>query len=429
MQRHSTPEVTSRGLSAEICTVGTELLLGETVDTNAVYLAQQLARIGVDVFYRSGVGDNLPRVCETIRTALSRSNAVILTGGLGPTLDDLTAEAIARVFDVPLHLDAPTVEKIRTRIERQGLKVADSTYRQARVPDGAIPLRNEVGQAPGIWIERDGKLAIALPGVPSEMKDMMIREVIPRLQTLTAQSSSVIRSRVLRMVGITESLAEERIIDLIRAQANPSIAPYAGSGEVRLRLTARAPNELAAANLLDEIELRVRQRLGEFIYGSDSDTLQDVVGRLLLERHLTIATAESCTAGMIAAALTEMPGSSGYLVGGEVVYSNESKIKMLGVPRETIDSAGAVSRETAAAMATGARLLHDVDIGVAVTGIAGPGGGTDAKPVGLVFLGMATHDAIHIERRVFGGDRSTIRKRTVTAALQMLQQFLRQISG
>lgn len=414
-----TPTSLSLPLSVEICTVGTELLLGDIVDTNAAYLARRLAGIGVNVFYRSGVGDNLDRICEVIDGALSRSDAVVLTGGLGPTQDDLTAEALSRVFAAPLEVHEETAARIRSRVERLNLKVAESTYRMAKIPAGAEALPNRVGQAPGIWIERAGKLAIALPGVPSEMMDIMEHEALPRIGRLPGHSS-ILQSRVLRLVGISESLAEENILDLIQGQTNPTIAPYAGKGELRLRITARAADAQAAESLLSQTEGAIRLRLGAYIYGTDEESLQAAVARLLLEQQQTIATAESCTAGLVAAALTETPGSSAYLLGGEIVYSNEAKSQILGVSEAVLEAHGAVSVEAAGAMASGVRRLHGVDIGVSVTGIAGPGGGSEAKPVGLVYIGVADRNGIQIEERRFAGTRADVRARSVVAALQIL---------
>ncbi len=423
----SEPSATSLSLplSLEICTVGTELLLGDIVDTNAAYIARRLAGIGVNVFYRSGVGDNLQRICEVIDGALSRSDAVILTGGLGPTQDDLTAEALSRVFEAPMVVHEETEARIRSRIERLNIKVGESTYRMAKIPAGAEALMNRVGQAPGIWIERAGKLAIALPGVPSEMIDIMEHEVLPRIGKLPGQSS-ILQSRVLRLVGISESLAEEKIIDLIHGQTNPTIAPYAGKGELKLRITARAADAEAADSLLSTTEAAIRTRLGAFIYGTDEESLQVAVARLLIEGKHTIATAESCTAGLVAAALTETPGSSAYLLAGEIVYSNDAKAKMLGVPQAILETHGAVSAETAGAMASGVRRLHGVDIGVSITGIAGPDGGSEAKPVGLVYIGVADHNGIQVEERRFPGTRADVRARSVVAALQILFRRLTQ---
>jgi nicotinamide-nucleotide amidase len=416
----STGDDRHEGLSAEICTVGTELLLGQTVDTNSAYIAQQLAKVGVNVYYRSGVGDNLARIEAVMRLALSRADVLVLTGGLGPTQDDLTAEALSHVFDVSMELHAETDARIRERVARLRLQIAESSYRMAMVPRGAVVMANEVGAAPGLWLEKAGKIAIALPGVPSEMKDLVDREVVPRLRTLTARSPALIRSRVLRLVGIAESLAEEKILDLIQDQGNPTLAPYAGAGEVKVRITARAPDESTAVAMIEETEARVRERLGPFIYGADEETLDRVVGRLLIERGLTIATAESCTAGLLAAALTEMPGSSAYLMAGAVTYSNEAKERTLGVPAAAIEQFGAVSAETAEAMARGIRRVYETDLGISVTGIAGPGGGSAEKPVGLVYFGLASGNAVTTERRLFHGSRSDIRRRSVTAALQMI---------
>jgi nicotinamide-nucleotide amidase len=436
----------------ELFSVGTELLLGEIVDTNAAYLAQKLSELGVNVYYKTTVGDNAERLAAALRTSLERADAVLATGGLGPTEDDITAAAVAEVMGEPLVEDEGAAERIRSVVRQRGLKLLDSRrppgaaatpeglagwapeaplLRQACVPRGAIVVPNPVGTAAGFILPKNGKTVIVLPGVPSEMRAMAEQTVLPYLAgRMQAEGAATLVSRVLRFAGIGESQAEAEIRDLIAAQSNPTIAPLAKTGEVHLRLTARAASRDEALALIAPIEAEIRRRLGEFIYGADDETLEVVVGRLLRAAGLTVAVAESCTGGLIGHRLTNVPGSSDYLLASLVTYSNEAKASLLGGGqaeslRHLISRHGAVSAECAAAMAEGARRVCGADIGLSVTGIAGPTGGTPEKPVGLVYLGLADATGVATEERRLGGDRLMVKERAAHLALYLLYRHLR----
>lgn len=410
-------------MRAEIVSVGTELLLGQIVDTNAPYLSRTLSALGIDVFYRVTVGDNTSRLAETLQRALSRADLVITIGGLGPTQDDLTKETIAEVFGEPMVIDPESETVIRSFFERRGLPIAQSNLKQALKPESGTAIPNSVGTAPGTIVEKNGKIVIALPGPPSEFMPMVEKSVIPYLSHKTSDARTVIVSRSLRVVGIGESAAEEKVKDLLNG-ANPTLAPYAKSGEVELRITAKAPDEATARNLIAGLEQTTRERLGDFIYGVDEDTLESVVVDLLVERKLKLALAESCTGGLLSHRITNVPGSSDTYLAGIVSYSNAAKTKLLGVPAEMILEHGAVSPEVAEAMASGAAAQSGADIAVGITGIAGPGGGSPQKPVGLVYIGIKTPEGVSVVKNLLGGSRQEIKQRASQAALNLVRVWL-----
>lgn len=413
-------------MKAEIVCVGTELLLGEIVDTNASYLARCLAAEGIDLYYKSTVGDNLERAATTIHTALERADVVITSGGLGPTLDDLTREAIAAAVGEPLEPDAEAMRFIEDRFARLGRPMPESNRRQAMMPRTARAIPNPMGTAPGVWLEKSGKIVIALPGVPRELKVMTEQTVIPWLLThIPAGEHKVLRSRVLRLSGIGESAMEERIMPIVAGQHNPTIAPYAGESECRLRLTASAGAEEQAVAMLDELEGRVRQSLGRYIYGYEADTLESVIIDRLKKQGKRLAAAESCTGGLVSHRLTNVPGSSDVFFEGVVTYDNRSKMARLGVPAGLIAAHGAVSEPVARAMAEGVRKTSGCDYGVATTGIAGPGGGTDSKPVGLVCIAASGPRETRAAERRFAYDRAANKQSFSQAALDLLWQLIR----
>lgn len=410
-------------LKAEILAVGTELLMGQIANTNAQFLSSRLPLLGIGVFYHQVVGDNRQRLCAAIRLALSRSDLILLTGGLGPTDDDLTREAVAEVLDKPLQPNAAVMAELESYFAKIGRPMSENNRKQAMVISGAVVFPNRWGTAPGMYIAQAGKHLILLPGPPREMRPMFEEEVVPLLRSLT-KGKSTIRSRILHLAGIGESSMEMKISDLIRQQSNPTIAPYASEGEVSLRLTAQAENEAEAFRLIEPLEKELRRRLGDYIYGVDGETLASAVGRRLAERKETVSVAESCTGGLLGAAFTEIPGSSSYFMGGFLTYSNQAKEKQLGVPAEILRSVGAVSPECAQAMAEGCRQRSGTDWAVSVTGIAGPGGGSREKPVGLVYIGISNGYQTHVEECHFQGDRGQVRLRSVKAALWGLFQRL-----
>ena len=368
-------------MTAELISVGTELLLGNIVNTNAAFLARECAGLGLSVYYQTTVGDNPQRLEAAVRQALSRSDVVILSGGLGPTQDDLTKEIAASVFGSALKEDAHTRERIQAYFDARGAKeIAENNWKQAMVPEGALVLDNENGTAPGLILEKDGKTAVLLPGPPGELIPMFRKAVYPYLHR---KQPEIIVSEMVKLCGIGESRAEQMIADLIEKQSNPTIATYAKTGEVHLRVTARAADREAAELLIKPVLKELGARFGEFIYTMEEKvTLEEAVASLLKEQGLTVTTVESCTGGLLAGRLVNVAGVSEVFKQGFVTYSNKAKRKLVGVKKATLREVGAVSERTAREMARGAVLATGADVAVSVTGIAGPDGGTEEKPVG-----------------------------------------------
>jgi len=409
---------------AEILTIGTELLLGQTLDTNSAYIGEQLAAAGIEVCWKSTVGDHDTRIREALRTALARSEIVITTGGLGPTEDDLTCRAIAAELGRPLILNQTVLTSIRRRFAERALVMSANNERQAMIPEGAAVLPNANGTAPGFAVRlEDGRMVMAVPGVPSEMRLMVQEQVIPRLREASGVRSRI-RSRTLKACGITESALDEIISDLVRLSRNPTIGVLAYPDEIHIRLTVKSESELEGDRLLDDLETRIRKRLGEFLFGHDEERLEEVVGRLLLDVKATVAVAESCTGGLVCHRLTNLPGSSAYFVRGDVVYSNDAKERLLGVPHELIAEHGAVSRPVALAMAVGMRQIAGTDLALGVTGIAGPGGGTAVKPVGLTYIALASADDVTCHEYRFLADRDTNKLLASQKALDIVRRHL-----
>lgn len=407
----------------EIVAVGTELLLGQIINSNARFLAEALARLGVDVYFQTVVGDNQRRAAATFRQAVERSDLVISSGGLGPTEDDLTREAVAEALGLPLEEDAGAREVVEGYLARSGLPMSGEQRRQWALPQGARALANGVGSAPGFILERGGKVVICLPGPPAELVPMFNTRVVPYLEALPGRAG-VILSRVLHLSGIGEAAVEERVRDLLSGRTNPTVAPYARPGAVDLRVTAKAGDEAAARALIAPVEAALRERLHPWVFGADGETIEGEVGRLLRRRNLTLALAESCTGGLVGHRVTNVPGSSDYFLFGAVAYANRAKEAILGVPDETLRRWGAVSRQTAVAMAVGARRTGGADLGVATTGIAGPGGGSPGKPVGTVYFGLAAPEGAWWRQRVFSGDRETIKQWAAQESLTLLRLYL-----
>ena len=411
-------------MNAEIVSVGTELLLGQIVDTDAVFLARMLSRLGISIHHRTTVGDNPERLKDTLRLAFSRADLVLTIGGLGPTEDDLTKEMVAEVLGDTFLEDAAHVEWLRDRMHLRGWEnLPPSFWKQAQVPAHGRGLPNPVGTALGALFEKNGKIALCLPGPPSELIPMAENAVEPYLREKTAGDRAVIQSRTLRIAGMGESRVEELARDLMAA-GNPTVAPYAKTGEVHLRITARAPTPKEADALIAPREAALRERLGDVVYGVDDETLESVVVGMLTLMGSSLAVAESCSGGLIAKRLTDVPDASRVFGLGLVTYSNESKTQFLGVPAELIDRVGAVSAEVAQAMATGARAAGRADLGVSVTGIAGPGGGSEAKPVGTVHIGLAWEGGALSEHHHLLGSRADIAYRASQNALALVRRFL-----
>ncbi|MCY0876394.1 MAG: competence/damage-inducible protein A [Firmicutes bacterium] len=414
-------------MNAELIAVGTEILLGQIDNAHARYLSQELAMLGVSVYFHSSVGDNKERATQLIRTALSRSDVIILTGGLGPTVDDLTREAVADACGLPLAFSEEAfAEHVAPYFTRLGRSMPETNRRQAMRVGSAVFLGNPRGTAPGQYLFYEGKHLFLLPGPPLEMRPMFTESVRPILLGLAQAGGEVIVSRVLHLYGVGESTVDGQIADLLQAQSNPTLAPLAAEGEMLLRLTAKASSEAAAMSLVKPLEVELRHRLDAFIYGVDDDTLATVALRALSDRATTVALAESCTGGLMASMLVDIPGSSAVFVGGVVAYDNAVKVTALGVPDALLERVGAVSEEVAIAMARGVRERLHSGFGVGITGVAGPGGGTVAKPVGLVYIAVAGPEATEVRRFEYRGDRMQIRIRAAKSALHMLTQCVQE---
>lgn len=415
-------------MNCEIICVGTELLLGDIVNTNAQYLARELAGLGIGVHYQQVVGDNPERMKACILRALSESDLIILTGGLGPTADDLTKEICCEVMGEELVLDNGILDGIKRYFESRGRQMAENNAKQAYVPKNGFVFRNSNGTAPGCGIEKDGKIAVMLPGPPRELKPMFENEVRPYL---AAKTGGVILSKQVRTFGIGESNMAAAVEDLLNGE-NPTVAPYAKDGEALLRVTARAGSEGEASAMCDAVIEKIKERIGRYIYGIDCSGLEERAVELLLAQGKKLALAESCTGGYIAKRITDVPGSSAVFEYGIVSYSNEVKMNLLGVRPETIAEYTEVSRQTAAEMAQGVLRLSGADYALSVTGISGPSGGSEDKPVGLAYIGFAHAGGVEITEFKTGkskDSRDYNRYVTASAALHILVDFLNGRNG
>ena len=410
---------------AEVLCIGSELLLGTILNGNARWLAEALAALGIPHFRQTVVGDNDQRLQEALREASRRCRLLVTTGGLGPTADDITTEAMAGCFGQPLELREDVLATITARYRSMGRSMAASNRKQALLPRGATAIPNPTGTAPGmIWEPRPGFVVLTFPGVPAELHAMWRQTAVPWLRQ-QPYGHGVTVSRILRFWGVSESrLAEAAAPEL--AQTNPTVAPYAGTGEVKLRITASGESSQAAAALIAPTQARLMELGGSSCYGCDEDSLAGVVLNLLMERRQTVATAESCTGGGVAAALTAVPGSSAVVLGGVVAYANAVKHKLLAVPTTDLERHGAVSKTVAKAMADGVRRRLGADWGVAVTGIAGPGGGSASKPVGLVVFAVASGQGVVAVTKRFPASRGRhwIQAVSVGTSLDLLRRQL-----
>lgn len=408
---------------AELISVGTEILLGNIVNTNAAYLSKKCASAGVSVYYQSTVGDNEQRLKETVKTAISRAEIVILTGGLGPTKDDITKEVVAEVLGLPLIESETAKSHIISYFER--IKKADITennWKQSMMIQGAQELANPNGTALGMIIETEQAKVILLPGPPNEMVPMVESSVLPYLQSLIKQ---VIYSVMVKVAGIGESKAETMIQDMIEQQTNPTIAPYAKTGEVHFRVTASAKTEEEAKELVKPVVCELQKRFGNLIYTlNEEETLEEVVVKLMQKHGLTLTTAESCTGGLLTGRIVNVPGVSEVLKEGFITYTNKAKRKYLDVSKSTLRKYGAVSEQIAREMVKGAAIGADSDVAVSITGIAGPDGGTEEKPVGTVYIGCYVNEKVMVKQYNFTGSREKIRNYSVTSALDLIRQCL-----
>jgi nicotinamide-nucleotide amidase len=407
-------------MKTAVLSIGTELLFGQIVNTNTVFLSQQLNMLGFDVMYHYTVGDNYGRVEDILRLALEDCDMVITTGGLGPTQDDLTKEVVCRVMNDKLVENVSEMNSLTEYFKAAGKVMTENNKKQAFLPSRAVVFHNENGTAPGFAAENEGKYVICMPGPPYEMKDMYEKKVKPFLQTL---SEEVIYYRMARVFGIGESRLETEVLDLIDGQTDPTLATYAKEGECSLRVASKRKTLEEARGAVDEMLTRVKERVGEYIYSYDDEEFVSVVCRKLMERGLTLSSAESCTGGMFAAAVTDIPGISAVFQRGLVTYSNQAKMDELGVRKETLEKYGAVSEQTALEMVEGLKKVSGSDVCVAVTGIAGPGGGSAEKPVGLVYIGFIYGDK-KLCRKINTGDddRSWNRRYTLLSMLDIINR-------
>jgi nicotinamide-nucleotide amidase len=410
-------------LNAEIIAIGSEMLTPFRLDTNSLWLTERLNSMGIDVKLKTVVGDDEARLEETIRDAMKRSEIVISTGGLGPTEDDITRKVFARVLKRQLILEDAILEKIRARFARRNMSMPEINARQALIISGAQILENNNGTAPGMLLTEGKCTVVLLPGPPREMKPMFDASVAPVLKQRAGET--LIMRRCLSIFGLTESRTDELAAPIYTRYRNPSTTILFKDGQIELHLTAQAQNESEAEKLLDELDGRLDEVLGEYIFSRRNETLEQVVGELLKLRGYTLATAESCTGGLLAGRITDVPGSSEYFLEGVVSYSNEAKVDLLGVPKKLIEEHGAVSEEVAKAMATGVRKRAGSTFGVGITGIAGPGGGSEEKPVGLVYIALADDTQTTTRKFIFNGDRQFIRTLSINAALDLVRRRIK----
>lgn len=408
--------------TAELIAVGTELLLGNIANTDAQMISQGLSQLGINVYYHTVVGDNPQRVRQAVDIARGRADILITTGGLGPTCDDLTKVAVAQAFGKELVYHEPSAQRIRERFAQRGTPVTENNFQQAMVPEGCTVLDNDWGTAPGVGFASGGTHVLMLPGPPRECAMMFRHRALPYLQKL---SDGVIASRTVKTFGIGESAAEALLRDLMNALHNPTLAPYAKPTGTELRITAHAPTREEALRLIAPVEEQVKAILGDKVIGVDVDSLEEVCFALLKDRGLTVGTAESCTGGLLAKLLTDLPGSSAVFRGGVVSYTNGVKAGLLGVPQDLLDRYGAVSPQVAEAMARGAKAALGCDIALSTTGVAGPDADDRGNPIGLVYLGLARGDQCQVtEFRAGPVERERVRRQAAQTALDLLRRHL-----
>ena len=413
-------------MNAEIIAVGSEMLTPHRVDTNSLYLTEQLNLLGIDVIFKSVAGDHMARLVAATQHGLFRSDILIFSGGLGPTEDDLTRDAVAEALGLELRRDPEIVRRLEERFAARGWKMTANNVRQADVLDGATVLGNPNGTAPGQWLsgQFDGRehIIVLLPGPPHELKAMFEAEVLPRLRAKVPEAHLFTRTLKIAMLG--ESAVDARVAPIYKQFHDVETTILAGAGEIELHFKTRKATLEAAEERVEEVAGLVEDELDDAVYSRNGESLEQIVGYWLQMRGATISAAESCTGGLLAERITSVPGSSRYFVGGAVVYSNQLKTELAGVPAEMIERHGAVSREVAAALAEGIRYRCESTLGVGITGVAGPGGGTAEKPVGLVFHAVASDSGTEVVQRNFPGDRKRIRRFASTMALDMVRKKL-----
>ncbi|HHV27292.1 MAG TPA: competence/damage-inducible protein A [Tissierellia bacterium] len=411
-------------MKSEIISVGSELLLGNTVNTNASFLSRKLAELGIDVFYHTVVGDNVYRLKTITKIALDRSDLIIYTGGLGPTEDDLTKEVVSETLGVDLELDNVHLAKLKKYFEKRNMKMTDNNIKQAYIIKDSKVLNNDIGTAPGVFLNWKDKKIILLPGPPTEMKTMFNNYTAPLLK-----QDSIIKSKTIRTMGIGESSLEELIKDLVIEQSNPTIATYAKQGQVEIQVTGKGNNEKEIDLIIDPLVKEIDKRLGEYIYSYNNESIEEVFFKQLKKNHMTVAFCESCTGGLVSSRFTAIPGASQVFERGIVTYSNNSKIEELNVKESTLKTYGAVSEETAKEMAIGLLNKSNVDMALSITGIAGPTGGTKDKPVGLVYIGLASKDKSYVIKNIFTGSRQDIQNKAANKVFVEGRKYLLEINN
>lgn len=415
-------------MKAYLISIGDELLIGQTINTNVAYIGNALSDINIEVIESSVVGDNLDSILSELSKAASMADLIVITGGLGPTHDDVTRSAIVKYFNTELVQSKEILEDINQFFAKRGRTVTELNASQALVPRIATPIRNKRGTAPGMWIEHNGKIYVVMPGVPFEMKGMMEDFVIPKLSEMTKGNGVVIKKLILQTTGIPESNLFERLGNLDELLRGAQMAFLPSQYGVKLRITVKEKDDTTALNRLNEIEQKIRTKVGRYIYARGNETLEEVIGKILSDRALTLAIAESCTGGEVCSRITNVSGSSKYFERGIVTYSNASKVELLKVNEDTLVQYGAVSREVAMQMAEGVRAVSGTDIGISTTGILGPTGATTNKPVGLVYIGYCDDKVCTAKKFLFGDDRILNKQRATQAALEMLRRQLLGIS-
>jgi competence/damage-inducible protein CinA-like protein len=410
-------------MDAEIIAVGSELLTPHRQDTNSLYLTSKLNSLGVEVRFKTVVGDDAERLGAVLRAALDRSRLIILMGGLGPTEDDINRQVVAGVLGRTLHEVPEVIERIAARYARTGRKMPANNARQALVPEGAEWLPNKKGTAPGIWMEQDGRIIVMLPGPPRELEAMFDEQCMPRLRNRV--SGTQIRTRVIKVAGLPESEVDQRIAPIYKPYSNPSTTILSTGGAIEVHLSAHGATQEEADGLLDELTDKIEPALGDHIFSTSGETLEEVVGMYLVMKQKTLATAESCTGGLLSERITRVPGSSEYYLGGAICYSNQLKTRFAGVSPKLLETYGAVSKPVAQALAEGIRRKTNASIGIGITGIAGPGGGTEEKPAGMVFIAVADDRGTEVREFRFPGDRERVRLLSSQFALEMLRRRIR----
>ena len=409
--------------SAQVICIGNEIMLGDINNTNAQYISKRLSSIGIKTSEHLSIPDDQKTIIYSIKNSLSKHNVIVVTGGLGPTVDDVTLDCIAKALDRKLMLNNKVAVHIKGHFKKRGLKMPRNNMRQALVPNGAKYILNDIGTAPGLIIPVKGRLLIALPGVPFELYPMFEEVVAPYLKK-RLQPDKTINSRVIKITGLAESSVNEKIEDILRISGNVEMGIYPHPGEITVKITVTEKSENKAQGLIRHIEKKINSRLKNYIFGYDSDTLEGVIAKLLLKNKKSLAIAESCTGGLLASRITDIPGSSKYFLTGVATYSNEAKNKILGISHEVIKKYGAVSKEVAETMAKNIRLIANSSIGIGISGIAGPGGGTKKKPVGLVYIAISTKKKTSCKEFRFLGQRNIVKRKATQAALNLLRLSL-----